>query len=88
MSMDDATSQLLQELSDAKTLPLRLKGRIDNNEDVSAQVKDGDKKIDLLEKRAKEAIKKLGCVSPETRTVYHHMADMLINWQTFKDSLE
>jgi len=86
--MDDVTSQLLKELSDAKTLPLRLKGRIDNSEDVSVQIKEGDQKIDFLEKRAKEAIKKLGCVSPETRTVYHHMADMLINWQTFKDSLE
>ncbi|MDY6989920.1 MAG: hypothetical protein SWQ30_17900 [Thermodesulfobacteriota bacterium] len=88
MSMDDATTQLLQELSDAQALPMRLKGRIDNNEDVTSQIKEGDEKIDLLEKRAKEAIKKLGCVSPETRTVYHHMADMLINWQTFKDSLE
>jgi len=88
MSMDDATSQLLKELSDAKSLPLRLKGRMDNSEDVRVQIKEGDKKIDLLEKRAKETIKKLGCVSPETRTVYHHMADMLINWQTFKDSLE
>ncbi|MDY6838051.1 MAG: hypothetical protein SWH78_08760 [Thermodesulfobacteriota bacterium] len=86
--MDDATSQLLKELSDAKALATRLKGRMDNNEDVSAQVKEGDQKIDLLEKRAKQAIKKLGCVSPETRTVYHHMADMLIGWQTFKDSLE
>lgn len=88
MSMDDETNQLLQELSDAKTLPMRLQGRMDNKEDVRAQIKEGDQKIDLLEKRAKKAIKKLGCVSPETRTVYHHMADMLINWQTFKDSLE
>jgi len=88
MSMDDVTTQLLQELSDAQAWPKRLKGRMDNNEDVTAQIKEGDEKIDLLEKRAKEAIKKLGCVSPETRTVYHHMADMLINWHTFKDSLE
>ncbi|MDY6952683.1 MAG: hypothetical protein SWE60_14325 [Thermodesulfobacteriota bacterium] len=88
MSMDDEANQLLQELSDAKTLAMRLKGRMDNNEDVRAQIKEGDEKIDLLEKRAKEAMKRLGCVSPETRTVYHHMADMLINWQTFKDSLE
>jgi hypothetical protein len=86
--MDDATTQLLQELSDAQALPKKIKTRMERNEDVSAQVTEGDQKIDLLEKRAKEAIKRLGCVSPETRTVYHHMADMLINWQTFKDSLE
>ena len=84
---DDTTNQLLQELSDAKTWPARFKREIESGADISNQVKDADKKIAQLEKRAKEAIKRLGCVSPQTRSVYHGMADMLINWNTFKDSL-
>ena len=87
MSTDDTTTRLLQELSDAKAWPERFKREIDGGSDVSDEIRAADKKIEELEKRAKEALKRLGCVSPETRSVYHGMADMLINWQTFKDSL-
>ena len=41
-----------------------------------------------LLRHAEGELKRLGCVSPETRSVYHGMADMLINWQAFKDSLK
>ncbi len=85
---DDTTTRLLQELSDAKTWPARFKREIDSGSDVSHEIREADKKIEELEKRANEALKRLGCVSPETRSVYHGMADMLINWSTFKDSLE
>ena len=87
VSPDDATSTLLKELSDAKTWPERFKQELKTGTDVSDDIQEADKKIEVLEKRAKEAIKRLGCVSPETRLIYHGMADMLINWQVFKDSL-
>ena len=85
---DDTTTRLLQELSDAKTWPARFKRELSSGSDVSHEIREADKKIEELEKRANEALKRLGCVSPQTRTVYHGMADMLINWSTFKDSLE
>ena len=88
MSTDDATNQLLEELADAKTWATKFKQQVDGDVDVGELVREADKKIGQLEKRAKEAMKRLGCVSPETRSVYHGMADMLISWQTFKDSLK
>ena len=87
LSPDDATSTLLKELSDAKTWPERFKQELKTGIDVSDDIQEADQKIEVLEKRAKEAMKRLGCVSPETRLIYHGMADMLINWQVFKDSL-
>jgi hypothetical protein len=84
---DDAVTQLLRALSEAKTWPERLKDALDRGVDVSRGIRKADEEIGQLEKRAKEAMKSLGCVSPHTRAVYHGMADMLINWQTFKDSL-
>ncbi len=86
-SPDDATSTLLKALSDAKTWPERLKQELQTGTDVSSDIQEADKKIEVLERRAKEAIKRLECVSPETRLIYNGMADMLINWQVFKDSL-
>lgn len=87
MSTDDTTTGLLKELSDAKNWPARFKCRLDSGSDVSHDIREADKKIEELEKRAKEAMKRLGCVSPQTRSIYHGMADMLINWNAFKDSL-
>jgi hypothetical protein len=87
MSTDDTTTALLQELSDAKTWPARLKQVLETGSDVSHDIREAEKKIEELEKRAKETMKRLGCVSPQTRSIYHSMADMLINWNTFKDSL-
>ncbi|OEU53482.1 MAG: hypothetical protein BA861_03910 [Desulfobacterales bacterium S3730MH5] len=87
MSTDYVTTQLLQELSEAKTWPARYKQEIDRGSDLSHEIQEADKRIEELERRAKEAMKRLGCVSPETRSVYHGMADMLINWNDFKDSL-
>ena len=84
---DDTTNLLLQELSDAKTWPARLKREIESGADISDQLNEADKKIEALSERAKQAMKRLGCVSPQTRSVYHGMADMLINWNSFKDSL-
>lgn len=87
VSTDDSTNRLLQELSDAKTWPARFKRVLDSGSDVSDEIREAEKKIEELEKRAKEAMKRLGCVSPQTRSIYHGMADMLINWNVFKDSL-
>ena len=87
MSADDTTTQLLQELSDAKAWPARFKRLLDGGSDVSHDIREAEMKIEELEKRAKEAMKRLGCVSPQTRTIYHGMADMLISWNAFKDSL-
>ena len=86
-STDDTTTRLLQELYDAKTWPARLRLELDSGKDLSHEIGEAAKKIEELEKRPKEAMKRLGCVSSETRTIYHGMADMLINWNTFKDSL-
>ena len=86
-STNDSTTLLLQELSDAKTWPARFKKEIESGVDISDQLNEADKKIEALEERAKEAMKRLGCVSPQTRSVYHGMADMLINWNSFKDSI-
>jgi hypothetical protein len=88
LSVDDETTRLLVELADAKKWPARFKRDMDGNVDLGQQLREADEKIGALEKRAKEMMKKLGCVSPETRSVYYTMADMLISWQTFKDNLD
>ena len=86
MPTQDTTIQLLQELSDAKSWPAQFKREIDSGADITDRVRDADEKIAQLEIRGKETMKRLGCVNPQTRAVYHGMADMLINWNTFKDN--
>jgi len=86
-SKDDSVHRLLEALSEAKTWPERFKARLEAGADVRHEISESGKRIEALEEQAKEAIKRLGCVSPQTRSVYHGMADMLINWQTFRDSL-
>ena len=87
MSTDEATDKLVEELLDAKTWPGRLKGQLEDGVDVGPEIREAEKKIEDLEERAKAAMKRLGCVSPQTRTIYHSMADMLISWHTFKDTV-
>jgi hypothetical protein len=87
MSTDDPVPRLLEALSEAKTWPERFKAQLEAGADIRHEIRETGKRIEQLEKQAKEAMKRLGCVSPQTRLVYHGMADMLINWQTFKDSL-
>ena len=86
-STDKETEALLKELSDAKTWPTRFETLLDKGQIEESEMADAEKKIADLEVRAKAAMKRLGCVSPQTRAVYHGMADMLISWQTFKDNL-
>jgi hypothetical protein len=87
MSTDDPVPRLLEALSEAKTWPERFKAQLEGGADIRHEISEAGKRIEQLEKQAKEAMKRLGCVSPQTRLVYHGMADMLINWQMFKDSL-
>ena len=86
-SIDDAVSQLLKELSEAKTWPEEYQKKLAAGADVSREIREADKKVEELEERAKKILKRLGCVSPHSRPVYQGMADMLINWQEFKDNL-
>jgi hypothetical protein len=88
MSTEDGMNKLLEGLLDAKSWPARFRQSMDDGVDVRKEIAAADMKVEGLEKQAKAAIKSLGCVSPETRAIYHRMADMLISWQTFKDSLE
>ena len=55
--------------------------------DIASEATRLKEQVDCLEKRAKEAMKKFGCVSPEMRAVYRAMADMLIAWHMFQDGL-
>jgi hypothetical protein len=87
MREDDTISELLHELSDARSWPERFQRDLDMGSDVEGEIEEAGKKIEALENRAKETIKKLGCVSPQTRTISQSMADMLISWYAFKDSL-
>ncbi len=87
ISVDDPIRQLLEDLSNAKAWPERFKQKLEAGADVSDDIREADKKIEELQRLAKETIKRLGCLTPETRLIYHGMADMLINWQTFKDGL-
>ena len=87
MPTDDTVTQLLQELSDAKTWPARFKRELEGGADIGHEIREADKKIEQLEQQAKEAMKRLGCVSPQTRMIYYGMADMLIEWHAFKDRL-
>ena len=87
LSTNDSPGRLLKDLSNAKTWPEQFKQELEGGADVSSDIREAGKKIAELETRAKEAMKRLGCVTPETRLIYQGMADMLINWQMFKDSL-
>lgn len=85
---DDTIDEILQELSEAKAWPARLKQALEGGADVSNEIREADKKISALENRAKEAIKRLGCVDPQTRMISQGLADMLIGWYVFKDNLK
>ena len=81
-------AQLLKELADAKTLAAQFQESLDRGIDITGDIGQAEKRVEALEKRAKEAMKKLGCVSPVTRLLYYGMADMLISWNTLKDGME
>jgi hypothetical protein len=85
---DNGMDKLLSELSEARTWSARIKGLMGNGVEVSQEIRDADRRIKDLERRAGEVMKRLGCVSPQTRAIYHAMADMLISWYAFKDALE
>ena len=85
--MDHLVRELLRELSDAKTWPEHLQQAIDGGSDAGAEIKQAGRKVLALEKRSQEAMKALGCDSPYTRKISLNMADMLISWYTFEDSL-
>jgi hypothetical protein len=85
---DDAIADVLRELAEAKVWPKRLKQALDQGSDVSEDIRKAGEKVEALEKKARDTIKRLGCVDPQTREISQHMADMLINWYAFKDSLK
>jgi hypothetical protein len=87
MSAEDGMTKLLEALLDAKTWPARFRRSLDDGVDVQSEIAEADMKVEALEREAKAAIRSLGCVKPETRALYQHMADMLISWQMFKDGL-
>jgi hypothetical protein len=87
MCADDSISELLDELSDAKTWPEHFRQAIDIGSDVSDEINEAGKTIETLEKRAQETMKRLGCDCPDTRKISQGMADMLINWSSFIDGL-
>ena len=87
MFLDKETDALIKELAEAKTWPTRFEGLLDQGKTAQSEIAEADGKIADLEVRAKAAMKKLGCVNPQTRAVFHGMADMLISWQAFKDNL-
>ena len=84
----DATDEILHELAEAKAWPVRLKKARNSGSDVDDEIRKTGERIEALEKRAKETIKRLGCVSPQTRMISQGMADMLIGWYVFTDSLK
>ena len=91
-SGNEPTTQLVRELSQAKTWPEQLKERLEKGLDIGSQIKEVDEKVEALERRARKVIRELGselgCGHPQTRSVFQAMADMLIEWNIFKDSLE
>ena len=86
--IDNTTAELLRKLAEAKTWPEQFKARTTKGLDVGCQIKEADEKIAALEGRAREFIKELGsalgCGHPQTRMVFRGMADMLIEWHTFR----
>ena len=82
----DPTEHLLQKLAEARTWADGFQRDLDRDRTVTTEIQEADKRIQVLEMEAKDAMKRLGCVSPQTRAVYHAMADMLIAWQMFKDT--
>ena len=91
-SRNESTTQLVRELSQAKTWPEQFKERLEKGLDIGSEIKEVDERIDALERRARKVIRELGnelgCGHPQTRKVFQAMADMLIEWNMFKDSLE
>jgi hypothetical protein len=89
---NESATQLVRELSQAKTWPEQFKERLEKGQDIGGQIKEVDEKIAALERRARKVIRELanelGCGHPQTRKVFQAMADMLIEWNIFKDSLE
>ena len=91
-SGNEPTTQLVRELSQAKTWPEQFKERLEKGLDIGSQIKEVDEKVEALERRARKVIRELGselgCGHPQTRSVFQAMADMLIGWNIFKNSLE
>ena len=91
-SGNEPTTKLVRELLAAKQWPEQFKERLEKGLDIGSQIKEVDEKVEALERRARKVIRELGselgCGHPQTRSVFQAMADMLIEWNIFKDSLE
>ncbi len=67
---------------------IMIKKAYDSGSDIGDEIRETGERIEALEKQARETIKRLGCVSPQTRMISQGMADMLIGWYVFTDSLK
>jgi hypothetical protein len=87
----DPIMELVGELAEAKSWPEQMKERLARGLDVSREVEEAEAKVAALERRARAALRELGrrvgCGNPTTRVLFRGMADMLICWYAFKDSL-
>jgi predicted RNase H-like nuclease (RuvC/YqgF family) len=87
----DPIMELLEELAEAKSWPEQLKERLALGRDISSEVHGAEAEVAALERRARAALRELGrtvgCANPTTRLLFRSMADMLIYWYAFKDSL-
>jgi len=84
----DPTNRLLDALASAKRRSDELNAQWRKGLDVADDVSSLEGEVKNLEEEAKATMKALGRVNPETRAVYRAMADMLIAWHTFHDSLK
>ena len=57
---DEQTSQLVAKMSEAKTWPAQLKAKLDKGLDVEDEIEERGRKVEALEKRAREVIRELG----------------------------
>jgi hypothetical protein len=85
MSLCNEIARLLEDLADAKTWPDKFREDITRGAKSDIEIVTADKKIERLEKHARQLIRRLGCTDPKTRLLFQGMADMLINWYAFKD---
>jgi hypothetical protein len=85
--LENEVQKLLKDLADAKLWPEKFESETMNRENIDQKIEASNKKIMEMEKQARQFIKKYGCTDLKSRLIYQGMADMLINWYAFIDSL-
>ena len=86
--LDEDVNELLGKLADARRLPEKMPPASGNVTEFTEEIRKAENYVQTLKQQAESTMAALGCVDHRTQVIRQGVADMLINWEIFKDRAE